>query len=336
MGASSFLVLGASILSWALLLVVSRGVLIALELNPWLFTFIQMMAGGAFLIAIAGHRAGLMEALRNPYTWLYGVLRVATAAFFTAALVHTTTANAAFLGIVSVPISMTVLWLVLSRQPSRLELPGHAVILLGLALLAQSLEDGWRNPALILMILSELCVVASTLIAERHPLNRTDDTRQRAHLTGVMLLASAFFMLSVALSLGFLVRWLPGLRFVVPVDLAWVANPDLALDSDLWISAGLVGVLLRGPSQFLSLKAIHRVRTENYIAGVAALPFMSLALEAAAAAPGWLVSVPATGTATLFGAVMTLGSLGVLWARSKKALASSPSSSRATARRRGR
>lgn len=326
MSVSSLLVLGTSLLSWAVLLVVSRVLLVGLELDPWLFTLIQMTAGGAFLVVIAGRGTGIMEALRNPYTWLYGVLRVATAAFFTAALVHTTTANAAFLGIVSVPISMAVLWLVLSRRPSRLELPGHAMVLLGLALLAQSLEGGWRNPALILMILSELCVVVSTLIAELHPLNRTDDMRQRARLTGIMLLASALFMLSAALGLGLLVRWLPGLRMVVPGDLAWMANPALALDPYLWASAGLVGVLLRGPSVFLSLKAIHRVRTENYIAGVAALPFMSLALEATAAALGWLAPAPPAGAATLFGTVATLGSLSVLWTRSRKAGVAAPAS----------
>lgn len=318
MGASSIMVLGASLLSWALLLVTSRVLLVAFGFDPWLFTFIQMMVGGAFLIAIAGRGTGLVGALRNPYTWAYGVLRVATAAFFTAALVHTTTANAAFLGVVSVPISMIVLWLVLSRRPSRLELPGHVVILLGLVLLAQCLDGGWRNPAVIFMILSELCVVASTLIAELHPLNQTDDMRQRARLTGIMLLASALVMLMAALGLGLVVQWVPNLRQMVPGNLAWMANPAIAFDPYLWICAGLVGALLRGPSLFLSLKAIHRVRTENYIAGMAALPFMSLALESGASALGWLAPLSAASATTVFGTMMTLGSLCVLWARSKR------------------
>ena len=314
---TAVLVLGASLASWALLLVVSRVTLLALRLDPWLFTFIQMMAGGAFLLAVAGRAGGLVEALRDPHTWIYGVLRVATAAFFTAALMHTSTANAAFLGIVSVPISMMVLWLVLSRTPSRRELPGHAAILVGLALLAQALEGGWRNPAIVLMILSELCVVTSTLIGELHPLNQTDDPRQRAALTGIMLLTSALFMFLAALGLGLLVQWLPSVRTAVSGSLTWMANPAQALDLRLWVSAVLVGIVLRGPSLYLSLKAIHRVRTENYIAAMAALAFLSLAFELAAASLD-LLELPAELTSTtLFGAMMVLGSLFVLWARSR-------------------
>ena len=314
---SAAVVLGASLLSWAVLLVASRVTLLAFQLDPWLFTFIQMMAGGAFLVAIGARGSGLTKALRDPYTWVYGALRVATAGFFTAALVHTSVANAAFLGIVSMPISIVVVWVVLSRKPSRRELPGHAVIILGLALLAQNLEGGWRNPAIILMILSELCVVTSTLIGELHPLNQTDDPRQRAGLTGIMLLASAFFMLLAALCLSIVAQWLPAVRDSVSGSLAWIGNPALVVDTRLWAWAALVGVLLRGPSLFLSLKAIHQVRTENYIAAMAALPFLSLALEAVAVALGLLEPTTAAVPATLYGAMMMLGSLGVLRARSR-------------------
>ena len=66
------------------------------------------------------------------------------------------------------------------------------------------------------MVLSELCVVASTLIGELHSLNQTDDPCQRAGLTGIMLLTSTFFMLSAALGLGLVVQWRPSVwRFPV-------------------------------------------------------------------------------------------------------------------------
>ncbi len=315
-GASAVLDLGASLLSWALLLVVSRVTLLGFELDPWLFTFIQVAAGGALLVAIAGRSGGLAEAWRDPYTWIYGVLRFMTAAFFTAALVHTSTPNAAFLAIVCVPIRTVFLWFVLSREPFPLELPGQAVILLGLVGLAQSLEGGWRNPALILMILSELCVVSSTLIAELHPLNHTDDPCRRAGLTGVMLLTSAFVMFLAALGLGLIVQWLPPVRMAVSTDMPWLTHPALALDARLWVSAALVGIVLRAPTMFLSLKAIRLVRAENYIAAMAAIPFISLGFEAAAGALD-LLDLPAVATrSTLFGATMILGSLGVCWARS--------------------
>ncbi|QPH55633.1 translation-associated GTPase [Pontivivens ytuae] len=314
----AILVVGAALVSWSILLVVSRIILVNLALDPWLFTFIQMMAGGLFLMLASGRTRGVWRTLGEPITWLYGFLRVATAAFFTAALLHTTTANAAFLAIVSVPTSVLVVWLVMSRTPRRAELPGHLIILAGLLLLAASLEGGFRNPALILMLLSELCVVLSTLIAELHPQNQTDDRRQRAALTGAMLLASAGAMLAAVFALGMLSQAFPGLTWLLPNDLAWIADPTVLLDPALWVAAILVGTLLRGPSMFLALMAIHRVKTTNYLAGMAALPLTSMLFEAVAAEAGWLPFVSIITWSTGFGALMILGSLAVSAAHSQR------------------
>lgn len=315
---TTILVLGASLASWALLLVTSRVILFAWPVDPWLFTFIQVMAGGAFLIAIAGRGSGFTEALSNLFTWLYGGLRVATAAFFTAALTYTSTYNAAFLGIISVPVSLVVLWILLARQPTRVELPFHGLVLLGFVFLAGSLDNGWRNPAIVLMIVSELCVVASTLIAEIHPLNQTNDTRQRARLTGIMLLASAFVMLVLAAGFGLVARWLPGFQSLIPGTFSWMTDPSAMLDPVLWIAATLVGVILRGPSLFLALKAIHHVRTEVYIAAMAGLPFMTFSMEALAVSFGWIPPSHSTHMTLFWGSVMTFGSICVLIARSRK------------------
>lgn len=313
-----FMILGASLVSWSLLLVASRIILLTTQYDPWMFTLIQMMIGGAFLFLVSRGSASLKGVLSDPFIWCYGILRVATAALFTAALVHTSTANAAFLGVISVPMSMIVLWLIMRRRPTWQEIPGHFVILAGLAILALNLEGGWRNPAVILMLLSELCVVVSTIIAEFHPLNQTENVWQRARLTGVMLLASAFAMIVAALGIGILAQDAPVLQGLIPTDLTWIINPWSIFDPMLWVVAGLVGVLLRGPSLFLSLTAIYRVRTENYIAGMAALPFINLGFEAIASWAGMLPPIQSPVRSLLFGAAISLGSLLVLFARSRQ------------------
>lgn len=315
---SGVLTLGASLASWALLLVTSRAVLTLTGLEPWIFTLIQMMVAGVFLLVVTGGFGGQKSALRDPYIWLYGVLRVATAALFTAALLHTSAANAAFLGVVSVPMSVLLLWLSVGRQTGCRELPGHGVILLGLVLLAQSLEGGWANPAITLMILSEICVVLSTVIAEFHPMNQGDSVRQRAQLTGIMLLASACVMLSALGGLVALARWLPGAEQLLPQSLGLIDTPLALLDAQLWIAACAVGVLLRGPSLYLALAAIRAVKTENYLAGMAALPFLSLGFETLAYLAGILPPVTSAGQSLLFGLIIASGSLLVLFARSRR------------------
>ncbi len=309
----------AALCSWSVLLVASRILLLTYGLDPWLFTFIQMMAGGLFLIFTSGHFRGLGGKLRDKWVWIYGMLRVLTAAFFTAALIHTSAANAAFLAILSVPTSVLLVWAFLRRAPSPWELPGHGLIFLGLTLIASVMEDGWRNPAIVLMILSELCVVCSTLIAELHPQNQTEDVRQRAGLTGIMLLASAFVMLALAAGLGGLAQIIPAIAARLPGQIIWIEDPAVLLDSVLWISAVLVGILLRGPSMFLALGAIYRVGTANYLAAMAALPLVSLMLEALAVRLGILDSSPVWTLITLFGCIMVTGSLVVIWARTSRA-----------------
>jgi drug/metabolite transporter (DMT)-like permease len=314
----STLLILLALLSWSALLVLSRVILLATGLDPWLFTFIQMMAGGAFLILISGRLSGVSRLMKDPLIWLYGVLRVGTAAFFTAALVYTTTANAAFMSVLSVPTSVIVLSLFLARHPKRGELPGHAIILIGMFLLTQQIEGGWRNPAVLLMIASELCVVSSTLIAELHPINQTEDKRQRAGLTGIMLVVSACAMLILALCFGIASQNAPAVAKVLP-DLPWLDDPYTLFNPLLWTLAILVGITLRGPSMFLALTVINRVRTENYLAAMAALPLTSLAFEFAAQRVGWLVPAPTITATTLCGILMVTGSLLVILTRSRTA-----------------
>ncbi|GAB5446148.1 MAG: hypothetical protein Gyms2KO_10210 [Gymnodinialimonas sp.] len=306
--------------SWSILLVASRIILLTFDLDPWLFTFIQMMAGGLFLILMTGQIQALGLRLRDRWVWIYGILRVMTAAFFTAALIHTSAANAAFLAILSVPTSVLLVWAFLRRRPSPWELPGHILVLLGLVLIAGVIEGGWRNPAIALMILSELCVVCSTLIAELHPQNQSEDMRQRAGLTGLMLLASAFVMLVVAGSLTALALAVPSVTNILPVQIAWVHDPLILLDPALWGTAVLMGVALRGPSMFLALGAIYRVGTTNYLAALAALPLVSMLLEALAIRLNVLAPTAIWSSVTLFGCIMVVGSLLVIWSRARHSI----------------
>ena len=74
----------------------------------------------------------------------------------------------------------------------------------------------------------------------------------------------------------------------------------------------------REPGESPAHKAVRRVGTENYIAAMVAIPVLSLAFEAVAAALGLLELTPVATRSTLFGAVMILGSLGVFWARATR------------------
>ncbi|MEL6984479.1 MAG: DMT family transporter [Actinomycetota bacterium] len=264
------LVAFASIALWALLLVVSRIVLVTYEVDPWSFTFVQLIAGGAVSVAASG-RGGTVDwsSLRRIQTWLYGGLRVITASAFTAALAHTTVTYAGLLGTTNVVFGVIGAALVFGRRPGGAEYVGLGLIVVGVSLvIASRLEGGVRNPAVALMLISEVAVVGASLLAESHPDNAGHDRRARLRFSGVVLLATATLFLLVRL----LQEGIDGGSLGAAVDVSPV----------MWIAGILVGVTLRGPAMYTSLNAIRLVGAEVYLMVAASLAFIGLAMETVA------------------------------------------------------
>lgn len=256
----SILVSAAAILSWSALIAISRILLVRFGFDPWAYTFLQLCAGGVCLLAIGGKGWLSTASFRRPSTWSLGILRVLSAALFTAVLVWVSAMEAGVLGAVNVPMVAVAVWLVFGRRPARLEWLGHAVILAAIAPLVLTLEGGLANPAVILMFLNELCLVAGTLLAERHPDNSGAEPGSRARFTGAVLLVTAGLFLA--------------LRIVEDGGVG-----DVDWNTPLIVSAVLVGVVLRGPSMFLTFWSTRLIGSQNYMACCTALPVIGMVLE---------------------------------------------------------
>ncbi|WP_310621332.1 EamA family transporter [Flexibacterium corallicola] len=319
MNTKGMLICALAMLSWSTLIVVTKGILLAQNLDPWIFTVIQMAAGGIFLIMIGGRANGALASMRSGYTWLYGGLRVFSACSYSAALLYVSAANAGFFTFLAIPFSAIATALLFSRWPTRGELPGHLSIVLGTAALIAALDGTYSNPAVYLMVASELGVALATIVAELHPSNQSNTPRQTASLSGVMLLSSATVML-VMLTLASLytgdtnpqdIMSASSLQesFLPRLELAHIWNPHM------WLFATLVGLTFRGMSMYFSLQAISLVGGQNYLATAAILPFMSLILESMGHTLGWMPESTTTNMAVVAGAVMAIGSLMLLFSR---------------------
>lgn len=88
-------------------------------------------------------------------------------------------------------------------------------------------------------------------------------------------------------------------------------------DWRLWDAAILVGLIARGPSIYLSLRAIKLAGAMTYVAAMAALPVAAFAFVAGFMATGLLPSEPIEFRLLAYGLVASAGSLLVVLARSR-------------------
>jgi len=291
------LVTFGSVFTWAALAVTNRVLLLRFGLDPWTFTFVQLCAGGVVLVAVGGRRRLDLSSFRRPATWVIGVLRVLSAALYTAALAWVSVLEAGVLGSVNVPMVAAAVWLAFERRPARGEWLGQLVILTPILLFVADLPGGLRHPAVLLMLFNEVCLVAATLLAERHPDNVSDQPGARQQFTGALLLITAALFLAI--------RAVDG----GSVDGIW--NWRL-------LAAGVVvGVALRAPSMLLSFWSIRLIGAQNYVAALSPLPLLGMVFEQSAFAAGLIdVSRFRPGTVLLALGVV-VGTLLLVTARSR-------------------
>ena len=295
-------------IGWSVLLVASWFAVASLELEPFLFSTLQLFAGGIVLTFLSNQPVNWRDFLLDKYTLLYGLARVGTGAFFTATLVHLVASNASMLGVSSVTVGMLFAIVLHRKVPGRYEVWGHMLIVAGFLALCLNLDGSFRNPALFYMLASEVCVVIATLAAERHPQNQDNNSSRQAYLTGVLLTVSGFLTVLIIFALHAI--------NVVVFGMGSGSNPleflSHLLRLEIWLAGGIFGVFLRGPAVYFSLRAIQLAGGQSYLAFSAFLPFLSLGLEQAAALIGYDSAVQTTSAQVVIGLVMVMGSLWIL------------------------
>lgn len=260
----------AAILSWALLSVVSRVLLVKFGFDPWMFSFLQLVSGGITLLAL-GYRGGrVRHSFARVSTWGLGALRVLSAALYFAVLASISVLEAGTLGAINLPVVAIMVFALNRTHPRGLAWAGHLIILGAVALVAARLEPDIRTSVLALMALNAVCLGAMNLIAEHHPENKSASLSGRAWFSGVVLSITAAVFL--------------GARLVQGGELLG------ALGWPLLASSLIVGVCLRAPSMFLTFWAINAVGAQGYTAAIALLPLFGMGFEQAAIALGVLDS----------------------------------------------
>ncbi|MEM7667616.1 MAG: EamA family transporter [Pseudomonadota bacterium] len=283
----------SAIVSWALLSVVSRVLLVNLDLDPWMFSFLQLVAGGLALLFIGYRGAGSSSSFLRPSTWMLGALRVLSAALYTAVLASISVMEAGIIGSINLPVIAILAWGLSRKPPVGLAWIGHAVVLAAVALMTFRLEADLRPVILGLMGLNAVCLAAMNLIAEHHPENTSATLSGRAWFSGVVLAITAAAFLGLRLLQG-----------------GEIVN---ALSTSLIVSSIAVGVLLRAPSMFLAFWAVNIAGAQSYTAAIALLPLFGMMFEQTGVYLG-VLETTRFQFENLYIAVFTLAGTLLVWA----------------------
>ena len=284
-----------SVIWWAALLVVSRILLLQFQFDPWAFSFVQLCAGGVALLLAGGVKHFDFTSFLRPTTWVLGVLRVLSAASYTAVLVWISVLEAGILGAINIPMVAIAVWLIFGRRPARGEWVGHIVIFIPIVLLVFRLEGGILLTVVGLMLFNETCLIAATILAERHPDNLSDQAGARLRFTGAVLLVTAIFFLIIQGMLG--------------------ETGNREIDWVLLLSGIAVGVTLRAPSMLLSFWSIWLIGARNYMAAISLLPLLGMGFEQIAFATGYIVESRFHILTVGFAITIVVGTVFVLFAR---------------------
>lgn len=265
---------------WAVYLVATRIIFTGTRVDPFGYALIQMLAGGLFMIALAGRSRVAWASLLNLWTAMYGGLRTVVIASTALALVYLPAAQASLLGAFNVPLAAAADWYFKRKRPPWIEYLGNGLLLAAALLIVAALPGGRIWIGIFWQVLSESSAVASGVIAWRHPANQGDSIGERARTTGVLLVAAA-----LATAVGW---WLMGLGGFASQPLA--AGGALT-DGSLWLYGVAAGVLVRGPGTYISLYVYRYGGLHTHMAGLAGIPLAVIVLEQICIRLGWLKPV---------------------------------------------
>ncbi|EDP64861.1 translation-associated GTPase [alpha proteobacterium BAL199] len=273
---------GVTVLFWALYAVYVRYAAAVWTIEPMVFSSVATLTAGLTMLMIAGPGDLGRSTLRDPHTWAYGLLDVASITLAVGACFFATATELVLLLRVDVVFGLILAWLVFGRRIRNTDMIGSVAILTGCALATAQMAPDHVGYAVLLIALASLTRVAVTVISERHPTSNAADTvRKRCRITGMIMLVSALVFLAAVL-FGTLVKatLAPDALALYP---ALAVLPDAAGFIDpITLTAALgLGVLVYAPATYFYLYAVRVAGTETFFMMLVYQPILTIGLERA-------------------------------------------------------
>jgi len=279
-----------------------------LDVNKIIFALITYATCSLCLLVYAGHGKLSKETMRSVDTWAYGIIMLLNY-FITINLFSLTSASeASLIQRFSVVFSVFMSWLFLLRRPSKYQLVGIAMIMLGVLHVVNNSPDDKIFYLYVLMFLAGIFQSLRIFVAELHRPNKKaaedNSLKTRCRVIGYVMFVITLLFGSMVLFATYLEQYIPEMY---KVNLVVEFNDFFSYKSIL--AGAIMGIFIYTPIRYLEFSAAEKIKTENYLA-VTALSFFSTLFWEWATSPFTGLSLKQLSFEDFVaGVVITLGAL---------------------------
>ncbi|WP_065219958.1 MULTISPECIES: DMT family transporter [Butyricimonas] len=302
-----------SIITWAIISVITRFCIIYLETNILVFATLQIFSAGVALLLIRkpvtrdGWRSGVK------YSWLYTILQICRNFFLAAIYLSITSTETSLLINGEIIVTTILAYIFFKRRPHPSNIFGMLVILVGIILFIQSLPE---NIQLRVSILISLAVIASctrAIVVEKTTIaSPNTTTRQKCGISGFTMFWGGIIVMSVltVIAIGEHI-FAPGYITNHP---EWFYLPRIEdiLHPTTIVSACITGFTLTALSTYLYYATLKTATAETFMTFRAFQPMLTYGLESLVAIYAINLKPELDTRDYILGCVIILGSFLIL------------------------
>lgn len=302
-----------SIITWAIISVITRFCIIYLETNILVFATLQIFSAGVALLLIRkpvtrdGWRSGVK------YSWLYTILQICRNFFLAAIYLSITSTETSLLINGEIIVTTILAYIFFKRRPHPSNIFGMLVILVGIILFIQSLPE---NIQLRVSILISLAVIASctrAIVVEKTTIaSPNTTTRQKCGISGFTMFWGGIIVMSVltVIAIGEHI-FAPGYITNHP---EWFYLPRIEdiLHPTTIVSACITGFTLTALSTYLYYATLKTATAETFMTFRAFQPMLTYGLESLVAIYAINLKPELDTKDYILGCVIILGSFLIL------------------------
>lgn len=302
-----------SIITWAIISVITRFCIVYLEANILVFATLQIFSAGVALLLIRkpvtrdGWRSGVK------YSWLYTILQICRNFFLAAIYLSITSTETSLLINGEIIVTTILAYIFFKRRPHPSNIFGMLVILVGIILFIQSLPE---NIQLRVSILISLAIIASctrAIVVEKTTIASPDTTtRQKCGISGFTMFWGGIIVMSVLTVIAI------GEHIFAPGYIAnhpeWFYLPRIEdiLHPTTIVSACITGFTLTALSTYLYYATLKTATAETFMTFRAFQPMLTYGLESLVAIYAINLKPDLDTKDYILGCVIILGSFLIL------------------------